>query len=132
MIKIRIGIAVLLWGILATLALAEDRALVVGIEQYGDTNIKPARGSERDADDVEQFLIRKLNFSPSAIRKLTGARATSKEIVLEFQRWLIKGTRAGDRVFFYYAGHGSYLRDDDGPFYGGQWSVARCTDVRFN
>ncbi len=105
---------VLLWSFLAVHGLAEDRALVVGIEKYGDTNIKPARGSERDADDVEQFLIRKLDFRPSAIRKLTGPRATFQEISLEFQRWLIRGTKSGDRVFFYYAGHGSYLRDDDG------------------
>jgi Caspase domain len=111
---IRVGMIVLLWSFLAVLAVAEDRALVVGIEQYNDTTIKPARGSERDADDVEQLLIRQLSFSPSSIRKLTGARATWQEITLEFQRWLINGTRPGDRVFFYYAGHGSYLRDNDG------------------
>jgi hypothetical protein len=114
MIKPLVGMVVLFWLFPAALALAADRALVVGVEQYRDGAIKPARGSERDADEVERLLIRKLAFRPSAIRKLTGARATSEQIALEFQRWLIKGTKPGDRVFFFYAGHGSYLRDDDG------------------
>lgn len=104
----------LLWSLLAGPATAADRALIVGIEQYLDATIKPARGSERDAQDIEQVLLRKLDFPGSAIRKLTGAGATSRKIAEEFDRWLIQGTRAGDRVFFYYAGHGSYLRDDDG------------------
>lgn len=94
-------------------ALAEDRALIVGIERYADPKIKPSLGSESDADDIEGFLVEKLQFKREAILKLTGSRATSQNIRDEFHAWLIAGSRAGDRVFFYYSGHGSYLRDND-------------------
>ncbi len=99
--------------LLAASAAAEDRALIIGIEKYGGDAIKPALGSERDADEVERFAIEKLGFKPASIRKLKGAQATSQRIANEVRQWLIEGTKPGDRVFLYYSGHGSYLRDDD-------------------
>ncbi len=94
-------------------AFADDRALIVGIERYADSTIKPSLGSEQDANDVERFLRDKLGFSQGSIKKMTNGDATSQQIKNLFESWLIEGTRAGDRVFFYYSGHGSYLPDDD-------------------
>jgi hypothetical protein len=100
--------------LLTTTASAADRALLIGIEQYRDRAIRPAHGAERDAQDMEQLLLQSLGFPAAAIHRLNGSQATSAEIAREFRQWLIRDTRAGDRIFFYYAGHGSYLRDDDG------------------
>lgn len=114
MTTIRFGMMALLMTMMTVASRAEDRALIIGIEKYGGPGIKPALGSERDAAEVERFVIEKLKFNPASIRKLTGAQATSQRIHEEFQQWLIASTNSGDRVFFYYSGHGSYLRDDDG------------------
>lgn len=111
----------MLFAWMTTFAFAEDRALIIGIEKYQAQNIKPALGAERDADDVEAFVREKLGFSPASIHKLTGARATSQGIQSEVKRWLIAGTKAGDRIFLYYSGHGSYLPDDDGDEKGDQY-----------
>jgi len=95
----------------APVALAEDRALIIGIEYY--ERVRPAPGALRDADEMESFAIERLQFPSTAIRKLKGAQATSQGIKDAVQRWLIEDTKPGDRVFFYYSGHGSYLPDDD-------------------
>ncbi|MGE0885502.1 MAG: caspase family protein [Blastocatellales bacterium] len=95
----------------APTALAEDRALIIGIEYYD--RVRPAPGALRDADDVERFAIERLKFPSAAIRKLKGKDATSQGIKDAVIRWLINDTKPGDRVFFYYSGHGSYLPDDD-------------------
>ncbi len=95
----------------ATATLAEDRALIIGIEYYD--RVRPAPGALRDADDMERFAIERLKFVPSAICKLKGKDATYQGIKDAVQRCLIAGTKPGDRVFFYYSGHGSALPDDD-------------------
>ncbi len=100
--------------LLTTTASAADRALLIGIEQYRDPAIRPAHGAERDVLDMEQLLLHRLGFPAAAIHRLSGSQASSADIAREFRQWLIRDTRAGDRVFFYFAGHGSYLRDDDG------------------
>lgn len=96
----------------APAALAEDRALIIGIEYYD--RVRPAPGALRDADDMERFTIERLKFAPTAICKLKGKDATYQGIKNAVQRCLLTGTKPGDRVFFYYSGHGSYLPDDDG------------------
>lgn len=96
----------------APTALAEDRALIIGIEYYD--RVRPAPGALRDADDMERFAIERLKFASTSICKLKGKDATSQGIKDAVQRCLIAGTKPGDRVFLYYSGHGSYLPDDDG------------------
>ncbi len=95
----------------APAALAEDRALIIGIESY--PRVRPAPGALRDADDMENFAETRLKFPRPAICKLTGAKATEQGIRDTVQNWLINATRPGDRVLLYYSGHGSYLPDDD-------------------
>lgn len=95
----------------APTALADDRALIIGIESY--TRVRPAPGALRDADDMERFAETQLKFPRDAIYKLTGAQATGEGIRNKVQSWLIDATKPGDRVLLYYSGHGSYLPDDD-------------------
>jgi hypothetical protein len=95
-------------------ARAADRALVVGVEKYGDNRVPETPGCVQDALQTAGFLTSRYGFAASSIKVLTNEQATSANVVLEFRRWLVEGTQPGDRVFFLYAGHGSQLPDDNG------------------
>jgi hypothetical protein len=93
---------------------AADRALVVGVEKYGDGRVPETPGCVQDALRTAEFLQSKYGFSASGVKVLTNEQATAANVEREFRRWLIEGTQPGDRVFFLYAGHGSQLPDDNG------------------
>ncbi|MEA2237230.1 MAG: hypothetical protein QOC81_1954 [Thermoanaerobaculia bacterium] len=97
-----------------TFVKAEDRALVVGVEKYGDSRVPETPGCVLDATQTAAFLQTKFGFAPAAIKVLTNEQATAASIEQEFRHWLVEGTQPGDRVFFLYAGHGSQLPDDNG------------------
>lgn len=105
---------VLAWLALATPTWAADRALLVGLERYGDPRVNPTPGGAEDARSVARTLETSFGFSKAGIRVLLDAEATSGAIVRQFREWLIEGTGPGDRVFFLYAGHGSQLADQNG------------------
>lgn len=117
--RIKLIFFLALFIIVSMAARAEDRALVIGIEQYRP-GIRPALGAINDAGTIERFLTERLNFPASQIRVLRGAEATEAGIRKAFAE-LIAGTKAGDRVFVYYSGHGSNLPDDDGDEKGDGW-----------
>ena len=95
-------------------AIAEDRALLVGIDRYGDHRIPHTIGATADAKALAHLLESRFGFEGENIRLLLNEEATAEEIVASFESWLIEGTQVGDRVFFHYAGHGSQLPDDNG------------------
>jgi hypothetical protein len=99
---------------IATVAHASDRALVVGVEKYGDSRVPETPGCVLDATQTGKFLEARYGFAGSDIKVLTNEQATAANIEQEFRHWLIEGTQPGDRVFFLYAGHGSQLPDDNG------------------
>ena len=41
-------------------------------------------------------------------------KATAAAVLASLDDWLVAGTRPGDRVLFYFGGHGYYVRDLDG------------------
>lgn len=100
---------------------ARDRALVVGVNTYpailegGRANLHDLGGAVFDARTFETLLKDQFAVAASDIRVLTDAAATRDAILREFQTWLIDNTQAGDRVFFYFAGHGVSLsvKDDE-------------------
>jgi hypothetical protein len=110
-------------------ARAADRALVVGVEKYGDARVPETPGCVQDATQTAEFLKTKYGFASDAIKILTNEQATSANIVGEFRNWLIEGTQPGDRVFFLYAGHGSQLPDDNGDEADGQDETIAPYDV---
>jgi hypothetical protein len=79
-----------------------NRALLVGINKYPTA---PLRGCINDVVDIADLLVSKLGFAADDIRLLTDERAT-KQAIIERLGWLLTGLRAGDRVLFYYSGHG--------------------------
>jgi hypothetical protein len=90
------------------------RALLVGVNEYQVSGIKPTPGSIEDALAAGKLIREKGWFDAGEIKTLTGAQATAANIEREFREWLIKGTSPGDRVFFLYSGHGTQTPDEDG------------------
>ena len=91
---------------------AVDRALIVGVEKYRDPRVPGTPGCEADARAMEQLIKSVYKFTE--VRILINEEATASNIERWFRSWLITGTRPGDRVFFFYAGHGSQIADDNG------------------
>ncbi|HQX83078.1 MAG TPA: caspase family protein [Vicinamibacterales bacterium] len=89
-----------------------DRAVIVGINAYPVRTSGPLKdftpldGCVNDARAIADFVVRKRGFNRSQVRLLTDAAATRKAMVAAL-RWLVKGARPGDRLLFYYSGHGT-------------------------
>ncbi len=91
---------------------AESRALLVGVGRYQYPGIDlPA--IDLDLERMRETLNR-LGFENRQIRTLLDEQATSTAVVREFSTWLRDGVKAGDRVVFYFSGHGSNVPDLDG------------------
>ncbi len=100
----------------SSLSYARDRALIIGISTYkhSDKGLRPLFGAVPDAKRMESFITDKLGFANSDIKLLLNEQATATEIENTFCTWLITDTKPGDRVFFFFAGHGSQIKDDNG------------------
>lgn len=126
----RIGLSVLFCLVLFRGTLyAADRALVVGVETYGDSRVPGTPGCVLDATETAKFLAGRHGFPVDSIKVLTDAEATAANIEKVFRQWLIDGTQPGDRVFFLYAGHGSQLPDDNGDEADGEDETIAPYDV---
>lgn len=95
-------------------AYAGKRALVIGIEQYRIGKYNTIKGCVNDARAVKSVLMDYLQFSEGEIRLMLNQEATRANITGAIEQWLINGTKTGDNVFFYYAGHGFHIPDDNG------------------
>jgi hypothetical protein len=114
----------LLFGCLTVGARADDRALVVGIENYLNTPkcdgtfrnpgcVSPTYGGQADAEEMAKFIQKRFGFPAKNIKILTENAATAQNIRQSFRDWIIAKTNPGDRVFFFYSGHGFRLPDND-------------------
>jgi hypothetical protein len=91
---------------------AQDRALLIGIDKY--QNASNLVGSKQDAKDMQQFIKSVWGYKNHQIRILTDAQATRQAILNAFDNWLINGSSSGDKILFYFSGHGSYTNDRNG------------------
>lgn len=82
-----------------------DKALLVGINQYPDA---PLNGCVNDIEDMGRFLKGPMGFTASSLRVLKDGDATTQHILQELQS-LVRGAKAGDRLFFHYSGHGAQV-----------------------
>lgn len=102
------------------------RALLVGIDRYqrddasgksqpeaatGRRKWKDLRGAVNDVRALREVLIHRFGFRPDDILVLENRAATRQAILTSFQRHLIEPARPGDHSLFYYAGHGSRIRN---------------------
>jgi metacaspase-1 len=93
-------------------AKAQDRALLVGIGTYENLPEDMfLHGPKNDVKAIEALLTRTLSFKPEAIRVLTDGKASREAILSSVNDWLIAGTAPGDRIFFYFSGHGLQVKD---------------------
>ena len=97
---------------LIPVASGADRALLVGIDQY--LKVKPLEGSANDVQTMRQFVLDTLGYRPEQIQVLLDGEATRAGILSALDRWLIESSQPGDRVLFYYSGHGFQMPDADG------------------
>jgi len=97
-------------------AVAADRALLIGINDYSqvDVDAPSLRGALNDVADVSRLLREGFGVPASAIRTLTDADAGKQAILDAMDEWLVEGTAPGDRVFLHYSGHGHYQADQPG------------------
>lgn len=111
-------------------AFAEDRALVVGIDDYSALGVDmELAGAVADANRIRDFLIETQGFSSDEVTVLTNADASSKAIMDAIIDELIGKTQAGDRVFFYFAGLGSRILQAGGGEADGLAEVVLAHDA---
>jgi metacaspase-1 len=88
------------------------KALVVGIDKYKNPQYN-LEGCTMDAAVMSGMLQDHFGFPGDNIRVLMDDRAT-KANMLERLDWLVKDAKPGDSMVFFYAGHGSQVRDRNG------------------
>ena len=106
--------------VLPSTVTAKTRALVIGINAYPEIRVngvggaRNLRGAANDAKNVKEALTAHFDVKSDEIKLLVDAEASRDAILAGFRDWLIAGTEKGDRVVFYYAGHGAQVEDDSG------------------
>ncbi|KAD2393050.1 hypothetical protein E3N88_40027 [Mikania micrantha] len=92
------------------------RAVLCGVTYKGHRKTLPA--SVNNVRRMHRLLL-KLGFPNASIRILTEeesdlTRTPTRNNIRTAMEWLTKGSRSGDSLVFYYAGHGSHVRDVNG------------------
>jgi hypothetical protein len=104
------------WAILSCAlpapAAAEQRALLVGVGKL-DIPGNDLPSIELDLDRMHEML-NLLGFQDNQIHTLEDDKATSANVIAEFNGWLKQGVQPNDRVVFYFSGHGSNIPDERG------------------
>ncbi len=94
---------------------AADRALLIGIGAYASLPEKMfLEGPKNDVPLIEKLLKEKHGYAPESIRILRDQDASRAAILASIDEWLVNGTQPGDRVYFYFSGHGLQVKDVSG------------------
>jgi len=104
-------LAVFIVAGMITPALAEDRALLVGVGEYRNPNHN-LPGIDLDVELMRETALR-LGFEDRAIRVLRNQQATHDGVLAALESHLGQAGE-GDRVLFYFTGHGTGVRDTSG------------------
>jgi len=109
--------------------LAEQRALLVGVGKL-DIPGNDLPSIELDLDRMHEML-NLMGFEDRQIHTLQDEDATSSRVIAEFNTWLRQGVQPGDRVVFYFSGHGSNIPDEHGDQDDNVSQVLVTHDVKF-
>lgn len=102
---------------IATLAVPNRRALLIGINEYSDQAHR-LHGCVNDVFLISSVL-QECSFDAEDIRVVVDNRATTANIH-ERLHWLLDDVKAGDIRFLYYSGHGAQV-----PIYGPEGTIDR-------
>jgi len=83
------------------------RALLVGIDHYKNHKYN-LKGCVNDVHAMHDFLLQKAGFEEKEIKCVVNQQATRDELLKQLT-WLVYDTRPGDKILFYYSGHGYRL-----------------------
>ena len=97
---------------LANSTMAENRALLIGIEKYAHVS-PPLTGPVNDVRNIKKLALDLLGYKKSQITTLLNKQATKHNILESIKNKLIAETNAGDQVLFYFSGHGYQIKDTD-------------------
>ncbi|HME05628.1 MAG TPA: caspase family protein [Bryobacteraceae bacterium] len=75
------------------------------------SKISDLEGAVNDAEQLRQLLINKYKFEAKNIILLKESDATADHILAALQTHLVDAAKPGDVSFFFYAGHGSRIRN---------------------
>lgn len=103
-------------------------AVIIGIEKYRRA-VPPATFADRDAIAMRQYAIKLLGVPSNHVFLLLDSDATKTDIEDLLEGRMRSLVRAGDKVYFYFSGHGFPGGESDGPYLlpsdGNPESVAR-------
>ena len=88
-------------------------ALLVGVGEYEDPEVRDLGGPAHDVRAVEALLLHRFGFHSDDVVTLVDGEATRDAMERTFRAHLIERSGPETQVFFFFAGHGSYV-DDDG------------------
>ncbi|EIM19615.1 hypothetical protein WALSEDRAFT_52641 [Wallemia mellicola CBS 633.66] len=94
------------------------KALCIGINYVGTSN--ELGGCQNDADRIREFLIKRCGYKSENImllkdsKDLDESRQPTKKNMFKAMRWLVKGAKLNDALFFHYSGHGGRTKDLSG------------------
>ena len=88
----------------------ESRALIIGINKY--THASPLDIACADAESVSEVLVQDLGFSKANVTVLLDSQATKMEILKQFLSF--ESLSADDRLFVFFAGHGTTVAGQRG------------------
>ena len=92
-------------------ALARNYVLIVGVEKYKDKRTLEVAGAIKDTKNLEN-IFKNLIRGSSEIIVLTDEMATKRNI-LGVLRSFSKKAGAGDKVYFFFSGHGTSIYDEN-------------------
>jgi len=90
------------------------KAALVGINYVGTRN--QLSGCHNDVETMKRYLMSQ-GFDEGEMRLLLDDNEheePSHANILDAMKWLVKGAKKGDSLFFHYSGHGTSMKDDDG------------------
>ena len=106
---------------------SRKKALLIGCN-YLNTPYS-LTGCIDDADRMQQMLRSRGFDSCDMVTDLTTVKPTKSTILNKF-KYLLANARAGDMLFFYFSGHGSYMRDRTGDETDGNDEMIISTDLQ--
>lgn len=113
----------------ASQALAENRALLIGVGEYADAGMN-LPGIQADVEAM-QLVAQRFGFSEGDIRTLLDEDAKLEDVRREFKQWLQASKYGeGDRVLVYFSGHGAHVQDDNGDEEDGRDEILVLHDTR--